>query len=162
MTFAKTKRFWHVVVIYSFVTLGIHWVILFMRVYMFMLPDSDLPYRTIKLWIDKLPYYAQNLTLVFYLFCLIFMAVAAFMLVFSHVSFKEYFYIHSIFWLMQFAGFDIFRRIMSLITVYASMDLYGRFIVLASYKIVPILLYGSLLIRFVEEQYRKRKVKLNK
>ena len=61
------------------------------------------------------------------------------------------------FWLTQFIGYWIFRSVMELITEYAKMDLYWRFIKVFSYDLTPCLILFPVLIWLGMNYVKNRK-----
>ena len=85
------------------------------------------------------------------------MIIAAILLIANRISAAGYLRLHEIFWLTQFIGYWIFRSVMELITEYAKMDLYWRFIKVFSYDLTPCLILFPVLLRLGMNYVKNRK-----
>ena len=85
------------------------------------------------------------------------MIIAAILLIANRISAAGYLRLHEIYWLTQFIGYWIFRSVMELITEYAKMDLYWRFIKVFSYDLTPCLILFPVLIWLGMNYVKNRK-----
>lgn len=123
--------------IYAVATLLTHLAALFLAIYRVMeKTDNQMLLRRA----DEL------LSVGFLGLCFVFMVIAAVLLIANRICAADYLRLHEIFWLTQFTGYWIFKRIMMLVTEYAQMDLYWRFIKVFSYNITPCLIWFPVLI----------------
>lgn len=123
--------------IYAVITLLTHLAALFLAIYRVMeKTDKQMLLRRA----DEL------LSVGFVGLCFVFMVIAAVLLIANRICAADYLRLHEIFWLTQFTGYWIFKRIMMLVTEYAQMDLYWRFIKVFSYNITPCLIWFPVLI----------------
>ncbi len=142
------KRIQIITFIYAMVTLLTHLTALFLAIY-----------RLIAKGISQTQMSRTNelLSYGFVYLCFGFMLAAAILLIANRICAAEYLRLHEIFWLTQFTGYWIFRSVMGLITEYAKMDLYWRFIKVFSYDLTPCLILFPVLIRRGMNYFKKRK-----
>ena len=135
------KRTKIVTFIYAVLTLLTHLTVLFLAIYrLIAVEQKKAVSQTLLSLADELLSYG------FVYLCFGFMIIAAILLIAGRICVVEYLRLHEIFWLTQFTGYWIFRLIMKLITEYAKMDLYWRFIKVFSYDMTPCLIWLPVLI----------------
>ena len=142
------KRIQIITFIYAMVTLLTHLTALFLAIY-----------RLIAKGISQTQMSRTNelLSYGFVYLCFGFMIIAAILLIANRICAAEYLRLHEIFWLTQFIGYWIFRSVMELITEYAKMDLYWRFIKVFSYDLTPCLILLPVLIWLGMNYVKNRK-----
>ena len=148
------KRTKIVTFIYAVLTLLTHLTDLFLAIYrLIAVEQKKAVSQTLLSRADELLSYG------FVYLCFGFMIIAAILLIAGRICVVEYLRLHEIFWLTQFTGYWIFRLIMKLITEYAKMDLYWRFIKVFSYDMTPCLIWLPVLIRLGVNYVKNRKNK---
>ena len=142
------KRIKIITFIYAVVTLLTHLTALFLAIYRLMARGVS---QTQMSRTNELLSYG------FVYLCFGFMIIAAILLIANRISATGYLRLHEIFWLTQFIGYWIFRSVMELITEYAKMDLYWRFIKVFSYDLTPCLILFPVLIWLGMNYVKNRK-----